>query len=97
MAEKRKRERAPRAPFPWRVQRRRAGVYTVVDRDGKAVTGQQVAQSNAWLIAAAPDLLAACKAAYDLLGDADAETTGDVYVQLARAIRFAETLDDPQL
>ena len=65
----RKRVRAPRAPAPWRVQRKHAGVYTVVDRNGIGViSSHQVAQSNAWLIAAAPDLLAACKAAADLRG-----------------------------
>jgi len=48
-------------------------------------------EANARLIAASPDLLAACKAAVEVISDLDSEETGHVYYQLLKAIERAES------
>ena len=70
-------DRTPHTPGPWRVDRRPVTV-AVRDSAGNYITENVRAvpnqEANARLIAAAPDLLAACKAAQRALivGDVDA-------------------------
>lgn len=57
-------------PGPWRVAPPSIGRFKVVSVDGLKVVGEasnynEQAEANARLIVAAPDLLAACEAAYD--------------------------------
>lgn len=58
------RKKATRAPGPWHVRLKGTGRYDVIDANERGVIGpNQVAQANAWLIAAAPEMLEALEAA----------------------------------
>jgi hypothetical protein len=47
-------------------------------------------EANARLMASAPDLLAACKAAIEIIADLDSDETGQVFGQILKAIQRAE-------
>lgn len=80
-------------PGPWSV---REDIGAVFDRDGLPIaTGGSESyeeyQANARLIAAAPELLEACKQAYDVIDDMDGPWNLDrIYNTLKVAIAKAE-------
>jgi hypothetical protein len=87
-------------PGPWNVVPGAAGSFDVLaafpdDGEGTLVAATYIAneeQANARLIAAAPDLLAACKRFMDLDGGdtANAAQASELWSQMAAAIAKAE-------
>ncbi len=81
---------ATHTPGPWRVEGWSDAIgsgNTVLDDDGRAVSDGRISAADARLIAAAPDLLAALRHAYDVLGTFHHEDpTNEVMVQAYEAI-----------
>ena len=70
-----------------RVQTSSVGIADVLSRAGVAHPTQESCEANARLIAAAPELLAACEAALVIIGDRNANPWwGDTEAKLRAAI-----------
>lgn len=79
-------------PGPWSVQRQPRGVAFFIGSEGEPIA-QHVTESNANLIAAAPDLLNALREFLDWLASedsVDAEMPEDLLVKLQQAVKKAE-------